>query len=671
MRRAFCYCEPTTAVAGEVNTWSFIYTTGSNLPKGTKLKFDLLSKGRSIDWETPSANLKEGNNLIYGVTERGKVVTAKEINSPQSVIPQFEFTLPEPVPAEHSFTIIIGSPKPDGPSARKYGTRAQTSSQRRRTFALFVDPSGKGHYDEPEMFTMDVKGDKLHTIRVMTPSFVSKNKRFDVVVRFEDEHGNLTSNAPEDTLIELSHENLRENLSWKLFVPETGFLTLPNLYFNEAGVYTIVLKNAKTGKTFNAPPIKCFAETDLSLFWGLLHGESERYDSTENIESCFRHFRDERSLAFYGISSFENQEETPQEVWKQVSQNVSDFDENERFTTFLGFQYSGTPGSEGLHQIIFAKEGKALPRKKDVKYNTLSKLQKSFAPKEIISIPSFTMGNGLHYNFKEFSPEYERVVEIYNAWGSSECTAKEGNNIPIQANGKKGCNAVPEGAIQKALLKNLRFGFVAGGLDDRGVYANFYEGDQEQYSPGLTGVICKEHTRQAIFDAIYNRSCYGTTGPRIILGLFVTGAGMGSEISTGDRPGLRINRHITGYAVGTDKLAQVEIIRNGIVIHTIKPNDYHCEFVFDDSDPLEKSTVNAHDKKPPFLFYYLRVSQEDGHMAWSSPIWIDDVPTIAGKGRRVLKPVSKPPETIRPPVKITEDDFDDDFDDIDEDEDIE
>ena len=26
---------------------------------------------------------------------------------------------------------------------------------------------------------------------------------------------------------------------------------------------------------------------------------------------------------------------------------------------------------------------------------------------------------------------------------------------------------------------------------------------------------------------------------------------------------------------------------------------------------------------PDFVYYYLRVLQEDGHMAWSSPIWID------------------------------------------------
>ncbi len=79
---------------------------------------------------------------------------------------------------------------------------------------------------------------------------MAKNKRFDITVRFEDEFGNLTNYAPEGTLVDLSYEHLRENLNWKLFVPETGFVILPNLYFNEAGIYRIRLRNQKTNEIF-------------------------------------------------------------------------------------------------------------------------------------------------------------------------------------------------------------------------------------------------------------------------------------------------------------------------------------------------------------------------------------------------------------------------------------
>ena len=191
-------------------------------------------------------------------------------------------------------------------------------------------------------FSVSTSGVVLKSIRVLSPSYISRNKRFDVIVRFEDEYGNLTCNAPEDTLIELSHEHLRENLNWKLFVPETGFISLPNLYINEPGDYTIQLRNTRTKEIFHSPPIRCFNENNKHLFWGLLHGESERIDSTENIESCLRHFRDEKALNFYATSSFESQEETTNETWKLITQNISDFDEADRFTTILGFQWAGT-----------------------------------------------------------------------------------------------------------------------------------------------------------------------------------------------------------------------------------------------------------------------------------------------------------------------------------------
>lgn len=663
MARSICYCEPNIAFAGEHNTWQFIYTPtaplSSNLPKGTALRkgatlrFDLQSKGREIDWELPSVNLKKSTGpVIYGVTSKGKILQATEVEIPESFTPLYDFTLPHDLEVGEKIAFIIGA-KPDESPKKGHTIRAQTVSQRRRSFHLYIDPTGKGHYDDPEVFSLDVKGGELANIRVLSPSFVAKNRRFDVVVRFEDQYGNLTSNTPEDTLIELSHEHLRENLNWKLFIPETGFITLPNLYFNEEGVYTIQLINTKTKQIFRSPPIKCFADNNKHVYWGLLHGESDRFDSTENIENCLRHFRDDKAFNFYAASPFENQEETPNETWKLISQNVADFDEDDRFTTLSSFQWLGEPKEEGLRQFIYAKDNKPILRKKDAKSNTLKKIYKSFSPKEMISIPSFTMAKGMEYTFDQFDPDFERVVEIYNAWGSSETTKKEGNLRPISSPSSNGIQENAEGSIQKALQRNFRFGFVAGGLDDRGAYSELYEGDQNQYSPGLTAIIAPSHTREALAEALYQRSCYATTGERIIVGLYLAGIPMGRETSTAEKRGLVINRHLSGYVAGTTKLKRVELIRNGKVIKTFEPNAYFLDFAYDDLTPLDKVCLDAKDKKPPFVYYYLRVIQEDGHMAWSSPIWVDYIPLSA------LPKLQPKRQATKPPAKksLLEDDF--------------
>ncbi|MEI8366713.1 MAG: DUF3604 domain-containing protein [Parachlamydiaceae bacterium] len=665
MRRSICYCEPSTASAGEVNNWLFFYTPSIDLPKGTKIKFDLQSQGRDIDWEIPSADLKKTSNIIYAKIDKHKEIPAKEVESPNSFTPSFEFILPVRLDAGKLFTITVGSQK----SPKTNGNRAQAYSQRRRSFELYVDTTGKGKYEDPEVFTMDIRGNELVKIRVLTPSFVARNKRFDVVVRFEDEFGNLTNRAPEDTLVELSYEHLRENLSWKLFVPETGFIALPNLYFNEVGVYTIQLLNTKTKEIFRSSPIMCFAENPKHLFWGLPHGESDRIDSTENIENCLRHFRDDKALNFYASSPFESQEETSNETWKLISQNIADFDELDRFTTFLGFQWAGTPGEEGVRQIIHLKDGKHLLHRKDPKYSSLKKIYKTFTPKDILSIPCFTMGKGFDFNFKNYDPDFERVVEIYNSWGSSECTQKEGNELSISSPAKNGVKECAEGSIQKALLRNCRFGFVAGGLDDRGIYSDFYENGQEQYAPGLTAIIAMEHTRAAMAEALHNRSCYATTGERIIMGFSIAGVPMGGETTTAVKHGLRINRHLCGFVAGTCQLTKVELIRNGKVIKTLEPDSYSMEFTYDDMTPLEKVVIDAKDKKPPFVYYYVRVTQEDGHMAWSSPIWIDFVPVspnARAAARRQLSKFSKKPALIEESEEEEEeeeedDDFDDDF----------
>ena len=621
MRRSICLCEPSVAFAGDVRTWHFSYTTALPLPKGSRIKFDLLSQGKTSDWQIPEASPKDKENMIWGVLPNGKSIPAKEIEVPFSAV--FEFVLPLEIKAGETFSILIGTPEKSREAQMTKGSRAQTNVQRRRPFHLYIDPKGKGDYKEAEVFSLDVRGNILENIQITVPSIVSKNKRFDVFLRFEDRFGNLTGNAPEGTLIELSYEQLRENLTWKLFVPETGFITLPNLYFNEAGIYKIQLLNTKNGEKFYSAPIKCFADYDKNLYWGLLHGESEKYDAQENIESCLRHFRDERGLQFFASSPFESPEETSNEAWKQICHYIAEMNEEARFTSFLGLQWYGDASDEGLRHFIYWKDNRPLLRKKEAKTNNLKKIYKSHTPKELMSIPCFTMAKGYATTFEDFTPEFERVVEIYNAWGSSECTEKEGNTRPIKSLDKTGVQETDSGSIREALNRNCRFGFVAGGFDDRGIYDGLFDSEQTQYSPGLTAILAIEQTRDTLLQALYNRACYATTGARIVLGFYIAGAQLGSELSTKVKPGLAFNRHITGFVAGTAPLKEITIIRNGKPLHTFNPKKSDFEFAHDDSEPLSKALLSSSDERPPFAYYYLKVVQEDGHIAWTSPIWID------------------------------------------------
>ena len=616
MRRSICLCEPNHALAGDESDWKFVFTTVNGLSKGARLLFDFESRGRAIDWQVPSTNLKEKENVIWAELPNEKTITANAVENPETKTTLFEFTLPSEMKSGETLTIHLK------------GNTAQKTVQRRGPFNLQIDPKGKGEYKESETFYLDVRGGPLNTLRIIAPSLVTRNKRFDVIVRFEDVYGNLTANAPEGTLIDLSYQHLRENLNWKLFVPETGFIALPNLYFNEPGIYRIQLKNLKNNQQFFSPPIKCLPDGALSLFWGYLHGEAERFDSAENIESFLRHMRDDKALQFYATSCFDSEEETSNDVWKGIIAQVAEFNEDDRFVAMLGFQWQGAPKEEGIRQFVYLKDNKPILRRKDTKNNSLKKIFKTNNPKEMVSLPSFSMGKTTCYDFKDFNNEFERVVEIYNAWGSSECTGKEGSLRPILGD-KNGIQETPEGSIQKALNQGCRFGFIGGGYDDRGPYGNLFDSDQAQYTPGLTAILAKDHNRASLFQALQNRSCYATTGERMIVGIHVAGFGMGSELETKSRPGLEFNRHITGYCIGTAPIQEAILVRNGKDFQKLEVKEDIVEFEIDDSDSLREIALTTKEDRLPFIYYYLRVVQKDGHIAWSSPIWVDLSPKTA------------------------------------------
>jgi Protein of unknown function (DUF3604) len=635
MRRSLCVVEPSVVIAAQMGNYIFTYTTSVTLPKGTKLKFDILSKGRMIDWQVPSAEPKLKENAIWLELEDSSVIYAKEVAGEESSH-AFEFVLSEEVKAGDCFKIKIGSP-----SGKQGSTRAQTFLQRRRPFFLYIDPKGKGDYKEPEIFVLDIRGGALENIRILSPSLVGRNQRFDVVVRFEDAHGNLTANAPEGTLIELSYEHLRENLNWKLFIPETGFISIPNLYFNEPGIYRIQLKNLSTNQTFYSAPIKCLQETSKKLLWGQFHGESEKFDAVENIESCLRHVRDEKALHFYSVSPFDSNEEISQDAWKQISHHIAEFNEDQRFTTFLGFQIDMSDEDMGIQQLVYSKDGKPLLRKKDLKGGGVKKLVKSLTPKDGFSFPSFSMGGKHGFDFANLEKEMQPVVEIFNAWGSSECSEKDGNPYPIAGKGKNAINAKSAGSILDALSEGHRFGFIAGGYDDRGIYSNLYDADQTQYTAGLTAVIAEDHTREAIVEALFKRNCYATTGSRIVVGFHIAGSIMGEVLNTKAKPGLAINRHISAYVASPDTIKSVEIICNGTVLKTFHPKETRIEFTYDDMRSIQELAIETKNQEFPFVYYFLRVTEASGHMAWSSPIWIEVQSQTPGAVKKVASKKAK------------------------------
>ena len=125
---------------------------------------------------------------------------------------------------------------------------------------------------------------------------------------------------------------------------------------------------------------------------------------------------------------------------------------------------------------------------------------------------------------------------------------------------------------------------------------------------GIVAVYTPTHDRSGIWDSMYARKTYGTTGARILVSLKAEGQMMGNELK------LAANQpvHLDISVLGTANI-QVDLVKNNQVIQTWNPGGDTCDASYVDNDRSETD------------YYYLRVTQTDEHMAWSSPIWVDRI----------------------------------------------
>ena len=115
--------------------------------------------------------------------------------------------------------------------------------------------------------------------------------------------------------------------------------------------------------------------------------------------------------------------------------------------------------------------------------------------------------------------------------------------------------------------------------------------------------------RQDLVDAMRQRHSYGATD-NIILDFRVEADNreylQGDEIPSASRYVLRVN------AIGTGPIRKVEVIHNESYAYEVTPTGQRqAQFTYVDAHPVAGENR-----------YYVRVEQEDGNLAWSSPVWI-------------------------------------------------
>jgi hypothetical protein len=150
-----------------------------------------------------------------------------------------------------------------------------------------------------------------------------------------------------------------------------------------------------------------------------------------------------------------------------------------------------------------------------------------------------------------------------------------------------------DGFVTRALEKGYKLGFQSSS-------------DHISTHVSYACIIAEEFSRKGLVDAMKKRHTYAATD-NIILDVRLGNNLMGDEVRAA-RPTFDV------VVVGTAALAVVEIFRGTQVVHSERPTGAEVRFRWQDAMQLPAGDKAA--------YYYVRVQQQDGNMAWGSPIWV-------------------------------------------------
>ncbi|MFQ6099351.1 MAG: DUF3604 domain-containing protein, partial [Armatimonadota bacterium] len=220
------------------------------------------------------------------------------------------------------------------------------------------------------------------------------------------------------------------------------------------------------------------------------------------------------------------------------------------------------------------------------------------------------------HDFDTHDPRFERLIEITQDRGSME-REEVGGAVYFGGAGS---------SVWSALQRGMKVGFVGGTDNHRaqpgepGSPLGGLDPDEVTVG-GLTAVLATELTREAIWEALSNRRCYATQGQRTLLDLSLDDHPMGSVIPPDRAQALDETRKLRYNARGHRPIVRLEVVRNDGRTFELHSSDRGTREVLngtlEDDAPLGSLPV-AGDS----VFYYLRVTEADGRMAWSSPIWL-------------------------------------------------
>lgn len=341
--------------------------------------------------------------------------------------------------------------------------------------------------------------------------------------------------------------------------------------------------------------------------WADLHGHSQLSDGTGTPEDFFRYARNTAGLDIASLTDHDHWGiealDTNAWMWETIRKTVKAHNEPEQFITLLGYEW--TSWLHGHRHVLYFNDGDEsqdegkIYSSMDPAYENPAQLWEALKGQEAMTFAHHSAGGPVSTNWwYPPDPILEPITEIVSVHGSSEAPdAPSAIYNPVQGN-----------FIQDVLRAGYRFGFVGSGDSHDGHPGLAHLANQG--GGGLAAIFTDALTRNAVLEALRARHTYATNGARIWLEVSVDREPMGSTLSPASERS-PATQTLRVRAAGEGPIARIDIVRSG------------STSTVDAGGQLDFSL----DREIPRLrrgeFHYVRVVEESGAMAWSSPIYAD------------------------------------------------
>jgi len=266
------------------------------------------------------------------------------------------------------------------------------------------------------------------------------------------------------------------------------------------------------------------------------------------------------------------------------------------FQPMYGYERS-VPYPNGHRNLVFPKRGvRALPispeEAKAVK-NSGPILYPHLKQHGAIAM-EHSLATSQGTDWRDNDPELEPLAELYQGFHASY-EYQGAPRTESDATGRVHGSYEKAGFFWNALAKGYKLGVQASS-------------DHISTHVSYACIIADDISRRGMIDAMKKRHAYAATDNIILDCRMVDGA---SEYIQGDIFTASGRPRIVVRIKGTGPLDKVDLVRNNKFVLSKSPGTTDFDLTYQDSDA-----------RPGENYYYVRVIQKDGQMAWSSPIWV-------------------------------------------------